>query len=318
MQKFQFIKIDSVLAKIKRDLRGLDIGETDAIEWVGEALGFMKIASASKESIAFIEVKNYQAELPQGLHYIIQIARNNNWVSNKDNENCVLEVLEEIPLEEDCKHKISHCHDCDYDNDLIAGPTLNLYYEYQHWNKYYKSHNNYSPVRLSNHSFFNSLVCKNEETDGLYCQGCDGNSEYTIVANQMRFNFEEGFIAIAYVGQMIDEDTGYPMIPDDESAKAAITYYTAWKSKEQECWNHREGACQLANKAENNWLKYIKQFKNKAKMPTGVDQHQNLMEQSKYLLPRQNRYYGFFGNLGRAEERPFADPTGRNKFTRYR
>ena len=43
-------------------------------------------------------------------------------------------------------------------------------------------------------------------------------------------------------------------------------------------------------------------------MPSGVDEHQNLAQQSRYLIPRMNKYYGFFGKLGRAENRPFNNP----------
>ena len=327
MQKFQFIKIDSILSKFQRDFRGLDINESDAIEWIGEALGFMKITSASEEAIAFIEVKNYQASIPNGLHFITQIARNRRWEKPADNNNCTIQTIDALHEE------TSDCHDCGgFTKDLIPvdcngaimgdyevayyRPFFDLQYEYLQWANSNTRASQYSPVRLANHSFFNTLVCKEENMENLYCQGCDDYDEYTIVQDQLRFNFESGFIAIAYIRQMIDKDTGYPMIPDDESAKAAITYYLGWKVKEQEGWNHREGAMQLAQVAEQRWLKYIKQFKNKAKMPTGVDQYQNLMEQSKYLIPRQNRYYGFFGKLGRPEDRPFNDPNKTNRYTK--
>ena len=48
-------------------------------------------------------------------------------------------------------------------------------------------------------------------------------------------------------------------------------------------------------------------------MPWGVDQHQNLMDQGNYLLPRRKQYYGFFGKLGAAEGRNINDPDSRNK-----
>lgn len=325
MQKFQFIKIDSVLAKFQRDFRGLDINEGDAIEWIGEALGFMKTASASEEAIAFIEVKDYQAPIPNGLHYITQIARNRNWSEPADNKCCTEQVIQSLVEEcPDCNSCVGLSKDLvpvDCNGEIIGNyevayyrPFFDLQFEYLQWANSKTRLLQYTPVRLANHSFFDTLVCKEPDMENLYSQGCETWDEYTVVQDQLRFNFKSGFIAIAYIRQMIDTDTGYPMIPDDESARAAITYYIGWKVKEQEGWNHREGAMQLAQLAEAKWLKYIKQFRNKAKMPSGVDQHQNLMEQSKYLLPRQNRYYGFFGKLGRPEDRPFNDP---NQTTRY-
>lgn len=323
MQKFQFIKIDSILSKFQRDFKGLDINEGDAIEWIGEALGFMKIPSASEEAIAFLEVKNYQTAIPNGLHFITQIARNRRWEKPADNNKCIINTLETLVEETNNHNSYSESIPVNCNGELIKNyevayyrPFFDLQYEYLQWANSNTRYSQYSPVRLANHSFFNTLVCREENMENLYCQGCDDYDEYTIVQDQLRFNFESGLIAVAYIRQMIDKETGYPMIPDDESAKAAITYYLGWKIKEQEGWNHREGAMQLAQVAEQRWLKYIKQFKNKAKMPTSIDQYQNLMEQSKYLIPRQNRYYGFFGKLGRPEDRPFNDPNQTNRYTR--
>jgi len=320
--KFQYVTVDTILAKYQRDFRGLDIGESDAIEWIGEALGFMKYASASEEAIAFIEVKNYQATLPYGLHYIVQIARSNKWTSEEPESCTAATLLGDIiaPVTPDCL-------DCDIEPSTLVlvdcqgtiigdqevayyRPYFDLQYEYLGWAQSKACNESFTPVRLANHSFFNSLVCKTEETEGVYRGGRD---EYTIVGDQLRFNFAEGFIALAYIRQRIDVTTGYPMIPDDESAKAAITYYLGWKMKENEAWNHREGASQLADRAEMRWLKYIKQFKNKAKMPWGIDEYQNLADQGNYLIPRRNRYYGFFGNLGTSENRVFNDPQNKNK-----
>jgi len=317
MQKFQFVKIDSILSKFQRDFKGLDINEDDAIEWIGEALGFMKIVSASEEAIAFIEIKNYHVSIPTGLHYITQIARNNDWQKPADNEYCLNEVIENLACQtekevintEDCQGKVTWNKE-----QVYYRPRLDLQFPFVNWISSSFKKAKYTPVRLANHSFLNTLVCKEKDMEDVYCRDCKDRDEYTIVQDQLRFNFQTGFIALAYIRQMIDSETGYPMIPDDESARAAITYYLGWKIKEMEAWNHREGAMQLAQIAEQHWLKYIKQFKNKAKMPTGVDQYQNLMEQSNYLIPNHNRYYGFFGKLGTAENRIFNGP---RKITNY-
>lgn len=306
MQKFQFINIDSVLAKFKRDFRGLDINENDAIEWVGEALGFMKIPSASQENVAFLEVKNYQAPLPNGLHYITQIARNNEWESSDDCQPCVQKTVKSLSevttptIFEDCQGNLVDCNL----EPVYYRPLLNMQCDYNTWSNSSVRRNKYTPVRLSNHSFFNTLVCKEKGMEDIYRRGC--SDEYTIVQDELRFNFKEGLVAVAYVGQMIDHNTGYPMIPDDEYARAAISYYIGWKVKENECWNHREGACQLAERAKGSWESYIKKFKNKAKMPTGVDQYQNLLEGAYSLIPNHRKYYGFFGKLGNTDRFTFA------------
>jgi len=49
-------------------------------------------------------------------------------------------------------------------------------------------------------------------------------------------------------------------------------------------------------------------------MPFGVDDYENLRQQSTYLLPRTRSYFGFFGNLGNEEQRVFNDPDQRNRY----
>jgi len=319
MAKYQFIPLDSILAKYHRDFRGLGINEGDAIEWIGEALGFAKMHGQSEEAIAYIEVKNYQCDIPNGLHYVIQIARNNQWTP-EDKEVCSPEaIMESLQSTVECV-KTPILVDC---NGAIVGdyevayyrPFFDLQYEYTNWATNIYSKGQYTPVRLSNNSFFNSLVCTVEGMEGLYSSCQD---EYTIVQDQLRFSFKEGFIALAYLRQMTDPETGYPMVPDDESAKAAITYYLAWKFKQREMYNHREGAERLSNDAEKHWLKYIKQFKAKTKMPSTTDELESLKNESNYLIPRRKRYDNFFGKLGTVEDRPFNNPndTLSRKFAR--
>ena len=97
--KFSYTSMKTILSKFNRDLRGNDISESDIIEWAGEALGFMKIVEIQEEALAFIEVKNYQAELPDGFQYIIQIARNNKYVVPEEESLsgiCPQEVIQEL------------------------------------------------------------------------------------------------------------------------------------------------------------------------------------------------------------------------------
>jgi hypothetical protein len=325
-QRFQYVTVDTILSKYLRDFKGNELNEDDAIEWIGEALGHMKMSSSSEEAIAFLEVKNYQATLPNGLQYIIQVAKNNTWSPTKKDTCTPKAIIEEInPLSQEacngCLGDSSNLVLLNCQGEIIGDsevayyrPYFDLQYEYLGWVHSKSFRTKFTPVRLSNHSFFNTLVCQDETTKGLYNNSDNLNDEYTIVEDQLRFSFKEGLVALAYLRTRVDHETGYPMVPDDESAKAAITYYLGWKVKEREAWNHREGAMQIAQVAEARWLKYIKQFKNKAKMPWGVDDYQDLMEQSNYLLPRSKRYYGFFGKLGKAEDRIFNDPNFTNKY----
>lgn len=303
-QKYQFITLDSILAKFKRDFKGISIQESDAIEWIGEALGHMKNVNASEHVVAFLEVVNYQTDIPAGMHYITQIALNNKWTESNDNLSCVTDTIVDLEIDVNILDSCL-CNDSESLYQHVPyRPFLDLQYEYLGWAHSRARREHYTPVTLTDHSFFDTLVCKEPEMEGLY-SSCGSGNQYTIAGDKLRFNFESGFIAVAHSRSFTDNATGYPMIPDDESARAAITYYLGWKLMEQEKWNHREGASQLARDAEDRWLKYKKQFSYKTKMPTGIDDHEALMQLGNHLIPPRNRYYGFFGNLGSQEQLPF-------------
>ena len=340
--KFNYTTVNAILSKFNRDLRGNDISESDIIEWTGEALGFMNIVEIQEEALAFLEVKNYQAELPDGFQYIIQIARNNKWVAPEEESLsgiCPENVLQDLSCgcnpppagevtEAPCDFNIHDfvCTDCQ--GGLIGDaelayyrPFFDLKYEYSMWMDSFLYRDSYSPVRLANHTFMGTLVAEESEDirKNLYTNSRD---EYTIVGGNpnlcLRFSFEKGLVAVAYVRAMIDGETGYPMIPDDSAFLTAITYYVKWKASERLRWLGREGFATEAADAEKHWLKYIRQALNKAKMPQGVDDYQDILEESMYLIPRHRKYYGYFGKLGREENRMFNNPDRRRKFTQTR
>lgn len=308
-----YVTVDTVLAKLFRDLRDTPLHESDVIEWIGEALEFLKVPQVQEEAVHFTKVTNHEADIPKGFHLAIQLARNNNW-----SEDCNCATAEEVAealSEESPSPVLLDCHGTPLQEYEYAyyRPYYDLQWEYSPWTAsgYYR--NNYSPIRLANNTFFNSLVCKELSTD-IYNSCVD---EYTIVGTtdrKFRFSFEEGFVAISYLRNAIDPETGYPLVPDQVSFLTAIGYYVQWKIAEWWSWNGREGAGSLAQDRERKWLKYVKQAKNYAKMPKTVDEYQNMMEDSLYLIPRTKRYYGFFGKLGRPENRAFSDPDYRNRF----
>lgn len=301
-----FTTIDRILAGLHRDLRGTDLNESDIIEWTGEALGFLNSYAAQEQAIAFIKIENYEGEIPDGFRMVLQIAR-----YNKDVEEVCerAKKVEEIDTEKIDFTSIQDCAD-NYIVDWMLGqltpyqPYFDMQWQYIEWtsSNYYAEC--FTPVRLSNNSLFNSIVCKERE---LYQKPC-GRDEYNIVGlveKKIRVSFKEGYIALAYSRTPVDKETGYPLIPDDIRHISAIRYYIRWKIAEHLDWSGREG---FANRAETNrqlWNKYVKQANNYSKMPKTVDELQNLLEASHYLIPQQDLYYGYFGKLGSPENRNF-------------
>lgn len=334
MEQIQYTSIDRIISKVIRDLGVDNVNEGDLVEWTAEALEAIGAVTMYEEAVAFIEVKNHQCELPVGLHSIIQVARNYCFSDyGREDPFCPQKVVESVEERHinPCSCEAKNCENCsridyvllDCEGKPITGydvayyrPYFDLQYEYNLWcsNNFYRGC--YTPVRLTNHTFFNTIVC--EERNMVYCNYHDAQDEYTVIQGKLlRFSFQDGSIALSYLRQVVDEETGYPMIPDHFSYTTAITKYITLRIMEREFYANREGAAQRMQKAESDWHWYCKQAGNHAMMPKGIDQWQNIMEQRQYMLPRTRNYYSFFGKMSRPEQRKWNDPDGRSNFRGY-
>lgn len=305
---YKYVSLDRIFSKVIRDVKS-EFSESDIVEWCGEALEFIGATKLYEEAVAFIEVKNHQCQLPGRLHAVIQVARNNSWSAPTSDALCPVKIQEEVaassetppasvPVALDCNGQPLNEYEVAY-----YRPYFDFKWGYNVWSNTSTYKQKYTPVRLATNSFFNSLVCTEVQngTENIYRSTLD---EYTIVNGDiLRFSFREGSVAVAYLRQVMDEVTGYPMVPDNISYTTAIVKYITLKMFEREFYNGREGAERKMNKAEQDWHWYCKQASNVDLMPYGVDEHQNLLDQRSYLLPRQGQYFGFFGNLARPEHR---------------
>lgn len=309
MTQIALTTVDRVLSGINRDLRGTDINESDTIEWIGEAVGFLQMPEIQEQAVAFMKVEDFETDVPEGFQMVLQIARYNKFIQPVN--------VEDIDIPDDVDMDCPGCSAVGSVMDWLLGsldisgkPWFNMQWQYIPWtvSEYHK--NNFSPVRLANNTMFDSIVCKEKKPYNSDC-----TDEYTIVGTvdrKLRFSFKTGIVALSYIKSAIDDTTGYPLIPDDVRHITAIKYYLRWKIAEYLDWVGREGFGTKADKNMGLWLKYAKQAKNFTKMPKTIDQFQNLLEQSHHLIPRLNRYYGYFGKLGRQENRKFNDPDNRN------
>lgn len=329
--KYDYVPIVSIFAKLERDLGLEEIDERDVIEWTGEALEFMGSVPMYEDAVAFIEVKNHQAEIPNGCLQIDQIGRNNMWTKASVDGICPADVLTDIKetLDISCKDANDPCFntlpiplDCngsplmDY-NIAYFRPYYDLIGEYYGWNwrssRMYQQR--FTPVRLATDTFFGTEagIFSNDCNNGRGCV----HDQYQVIrvrgkAKVLRFNFKEGQIALAYLRQAIDEQTGYPLIPDSVQHKTAITKYITMMMANRDFNKNREGAKGKLDKAEADWQWYCSVASTKDLMPHGVDEHQNLLDQRQRLLPNNRQYFSFFGKMNVPEGRKWNDPDHRN------
>lgn len=327
-QKYDYVSLKVALASVGTMFKGRTLDESDLLDWAGQALGMLKIHAASQEAIMFSEIKDHHVELPP-IHNIIQVAYDTQWCKGDKNNVCERDVVESIvacaPEEEKhlaCpKYVEVDCHG--YAKSAYEKPPVEYrarfdfanYYPYWVGSRIYQER--FQLVTLADHTFFNSIVCQpknnpynnfhHDDDHRAHHHGHTGNKpEYTLVGGEeqraMRFSMREGYVGISYTRAAQDEE-GMPLIPDQEYALQAVSYYIAWKIHEQDAYRHTEGAFGLAQEAKREWRHYAGMFKSNAKMPHGEGQYLALREQSLYMLPRLERPYNFYGNMSDPEHR---------------
>lgn len=302
---YKYVPINRIFSKLVRE--GIDVtDEGDIIEQTGEALEFIGAIPYYEEAVHFADVKNHQMQLPKWTHSIIQVGRNMRTDS-----------LEQAGIRDKDIAKSIGDEVFQLFTTSKNGLTLNdeeiPYYKsffglrcsFNSWSSCGLYNSCYAPVRLSTSTLFNSLVCGTNDN----CNNSNScNDEYSVVRGSiLRFSFKEGTVAVPYTRQVVDEETDYPLVPDDISYTTAIVAYIRLKKLAK-----TEFGSNTWKTADSDWQWYCGQAGSKAMMPFGIDEHQNLLDQRSYILPRNDRYFGFFGNLNKPEVRGWNDPSGRN------
>lgn len=328
--KYQYIPITAVFAKLVRDLGLQTVDEGDVIEWTGEALEAIGAAPMYEQAIALVEVRNHQCEVPNGTQIIDSIARNNRWI-DKGTGLCPTDILRDIQKHQQdvsCKDANDPCFntlpiplDCkgsplmDY-SVAYYRPYFDLIGEYYgwNWNNSALYGQQFTPVRLSTSDYGLMMPgLDNLSTgDSPYTGGCNRDEYIVIKKKIIRFSFRTGQVAISYKRPPIDEETGYPLIPDNYAHKTAITNYITMKMMARDFYAGREGAKGRMDKAEADWQWYCGQASSFDLMPRGIDEHQNLYDQRTRFLPNDRQYYSFFGKMNVPEGRKYNDPDRRN------
>lgn len=302
-----FVTVNRILSKVKTS----EISEAEIIEWIGDALELIGTVRILEEAVAFIEVKNYQCQLPNNIHSIIQIARNKSWTPahcectpatvTTSIEECKAEKV--IPQSGDCLSCLGDAVwlDCngtpivEYDTAYYR-PYFDLLSEYYGWTNSKMYREQFTPVRLKTGNFFGTVPTVNSQ------EGREID-EYTVVERAvLRFNFKEGQVAVAHYKYPIDKETGYPLIPDSISHIKAILSYISLRKAEIDFDSGRQGAESRVNYYSQQWDWYCGQASGQDMMPQGIDEHQNLLDQRRRLLPRDN-YFSFFKKASNPENR---------------
>ncbi|HAV25409.1 MAG TPA: hypothetical protein DCX01_04450 [Bacteroidetes bacterium] len=131
------------------------------------------------------------------------------------------------------------------------------------------------------------------------------HGEYTPITfdlnnNHITLSVKEGQVCMAYLAVPTDEE-GLPLIPEDTSYQLAVKKYLTMKI-DYIAWRRGQLASGIYEHSEREWMWYVGQAGNKAKMPN-IDQLEAIKNMTMRLLPNINHHETFFKNLGSAEIR---------------
>ena len=343
-RNFKYVSMLRIFSKLERDYGLTTYNEFDMVEWVGEALEAIGTVNQYEEAVAFIEVKNHQCFLPNGLANIIQVAKNNCWDGiEKINAICPAQIQSCLGQNPPCCDPIPSitgvnpvmvnqcgqpaptgcplpvivdCHGQPITDYEVAyyRPFFDLQADYFGWTNCSAYKECFTPVRLSQNSFFDSLVCQETDPSTKRIYHSQGIDEYRVIDGEvLRFSFNCGQIALSYRRIKLDEETGYPMIPDLFSVTQALEAYIMWKMQTKEFYKGREGSKGKMDEASKEWTWYCRQAGNEMTKLYGIDDFQDVLDQLKYLVPQKSRYFGFFGKLNHVENTtPYDDPNMKN------
>lgn len=305
MASVKLVSLERVLASFYRDINATqELSENDLVEWCGEALEQIGAYTQYQEDVDYIPVNEHKALIPCGLHQIVQIAYKFTAgtscdcaikiINSDDNATCTSSTCSGT-----CSTTDDACNGVTSAEDVIVTQTrqlidYHLKYRFTKTGSYYT---NFKPMRLASGNF---SVAKTAHCEDCINLSATCSEEYAVDHPYIKTSFQTGSICLAYIRQPLD-DRGWPMIPDDVSYTEALKRYLAYKLKYGDFLNGKINP-NIYAKLEDDWHWYCAQARGKMNMPNTIDKMQNLLDQRKRLIPNENRYYGFFGNLNTPEK----------------
>ncbi len=294
-----FISIHSVLSKLNRDI-GSSFEEIEAIEWAGEALGHIDAPNSWEEVVSFVKVENYRVLLPSSFKAIKQIAINTCYNGDPayvcPSAIVPPEAAEEVVVR-DCNGNV--INPCDWGR-YSSSYTLDAYFAWSRSDGYATC---YSPLRVATGSYFSSLPMSIPDRNNLHP---DNDGEYKVMYPYIQFSFQDGYVAISYTRARVDAD-GFPLIPDLESYREAITRYVRLKLTQRKIDNGDQVAMNLLLKYEQDWHWYCKQASNEMAMHKGLGEWENKLQRSLHQLPTIHSFSSYFGTLNQPYQQTYKE-----------
>ena len=285
----KYISLNSIMEQVYAD-NGyqFELPWVDIMMWTEEALNlighprqYIRKVTGHKEN-PNLDIKNYRAQLPCDFHSLEQVAVNGQPAEYSGNT----------------FHHLLDGGCC----GIEGFANLAAHVQEQNWGTIVKT------TELDGTKRYEQRDDSLSNTEGgLMSFDMAGaiDSEFNPITfdlnnNNITLSVKEGKVCMAYLAIPTDEE-GLPLIPEDTSYQLAVKKYLTMKV-DYIAW--RRGTLQQAvfEHSQQEWMWYVGQAGNKAKMPN-IDQLEAIKNQTMRLLPRINQHETFFKSLGSPEVR---------------
>lgn len=193
----KYVKVDRIFERVHSDFGLEQLNVSDAIEWIGSIMARSNVPYVMKHRVAYITIEDGRGELPCDLNGIIQTAKVANGQTLGINVPKVFFLdADELALE-----------NVDSGNFLIESNTSEVLL----------------PMRWSSDTFHMRWHIRNIDWTA------DSSITYIVNDSAIFPNFNDGTVAMSYLAVPTDEETGLPLIPDDERWIDAAVLEVAWK-----------------------------------------------------------------------------------------
>lgn len=267
----------TIVRKIMRDLNPTgDNWVEDAIEWIGEALEHIGASPQLVTKTCVLDIKEYQAVLPNDLYYINQVA-----INSSSEAESIATQMDEI------RDQLNNILEGENDYELNRINARLHVLESQ-----YSASGQVQVLSYCSTNFPKSIHCENCVNENAVYLDC-----YYIDNDRIKTSFYNGKVCLSYTAFPLDDDC-YPLVPDDISFKEAMFWYVYKKML--------LGRGELAQNgidyvfADQQWKYYCTQARNAANFPD-IDRYEAFMNQWVRLIPNINRHDEGFANLSTRE-----------------
>lgn len=274
-----YITSRQLIDEVMRDNQyTIEIPWEDAIEWIADAMELIKVPTQYIDERTIITVTDFRGSLPCNYHQITQVAGSFGGsypFEMLDSSNTFHPTEKLCDMPDVFRYLNGENEPSGNSVEPIIGTDINGNPIYQ-----------LGPVQ-SNFAIStpNAVVTQNMIAE---------YATYKINDSFIFTNFQNGCVYFAYKAFPIDDEDGFPLIPDHTSYKKAVGAYVRARI-DFLLW--RKGDCtkDVYDDAETQWCWYVGKAQNTARIPT-LDQMESIKNMSKLV---QNRFHhrNFFRNL---------------------